>query len=281
MPEDKNPARVERILVAVDASSHSRAALEAAAELAASLKVELVGIFVEDINLMRLAELPIAVEIETPTGQVRRIDPGRLRRQIAWRAQRAQRMMAEMARRRDIPWHFHIRRGHIHEELLAASTSDDLVILGKAGWSGRKSLGSTARAMLMQAQAVVLFLEEDTHLQPSFFVVYDGSSESRRALHLTAHLAELRHGFITVGIRAEDEPRARELQHEAAELLRQVGQPAHVRWLIGPSHQRLAHLMAEAGQKCLLVVPRSDDPSEYRAMASLLGQVHCPVLVVE
>ncbi|MGD8821809.1 MAG: universal stress protein, partial [Anaerolineales bacterium] len=75
MPEDKNPTRVERILVAVDASSHSRAALEAAAELAASLEVELVGIFVEDINLMRLAELPIAVEIETPTGQVRRIDP--------------------------------------------------------------------------------------------------------------------------------------------------------------------------------------------------------------
>jgi hypothetical protein len=39
--------------------------------------------------------------------------------------------------------------------------------------------------------------------------------------------------------------------------------------------------MAEAGQKCLLVVPRSDDPGEHRAIASLLGQVHCPVLVVE
>jgi nucleotide-binding universal stress UspA family protein len=281
MAEERASARVERILVAVDASSHSRAALEAAAELAASLEVELVGIFVEDINLIRLAELPIAVEIETATGQVRRIDPGRLRRQIAWRARRAQRMMAEMARQRDVPWRFFIRRGHIHEELLAASTADDLVILGKAGWSGRKSLGSTAQAMLVQTDAVVLFLEEGTRLQPSFFVVYDGSDESRRALHLTAHLAELRHGFITIGIRAENEAEARDLQHEAAKLLGHVGQLPHVRWLIGPSHQRLVHLMAEAGQKCLLVMPRSEDPEEHQAMASLLGQVHCPVLVVE
>ena len=281
MSEARNSTRVERIVVAVDASSHSRAALEAAAELAASLEVELVGIFVEDVNLMRLAELPIAVEIETPTGQVPRIDPGRLRRQIAWRARQARRMMAEMARQRDIPWRFYIRSGHIHEELLAASNSNDLVILGKAGWSGHKNLGSTARAMLVQAEAVVLFIEEDARLQPSFFVVYDGSDESRRALHLTAHLAELRHGFITIGIRAENEAQARELQHEAAEWLRQIGQPAHVRWLIGPSHEHLARLMAEAGQKCLLVVPRLDNPAEHRAMASLLGQVHCPVLVVE
>jgi nucleotide-binding universal stress UspA family protein len=281
MAEERNPSGVERVMVAVDGSSHSRAALEAATELAASLEVELIGIFVEDVNLMRLAELPIGIEIETPTGQVRRIDPRRLRRQIAWRARRAKRMMAEMAGKRGISWRFYIRQGHIHEELMAASAPGDLVILGKAGWSGRKNLGSTARAMLVQAQAVVLFIEEDARLQPSFFVVYDGSRESLRALHLTAHLAELRHGFITIGIRAENETQARDLQHEAAEYLRRVGHPAHVRWLIGPSHQRLARLMAEAGQKCLLVMPRSDNPQEHQAMASLLGQVHCPVLVVE
>jgi nucleotide-binding universal stress UspA family protein len=281
MAEEKDSTRLDRILVAVDASSHSRAALEAAADLASSLDLELVGIFVEDINLMRLAELPIAVEIEMTTGREQRIDPGRLRRQIAWRARQAQRMMAQLAQRRNISWRFLIRQGHIHDELLAASTPDDLVILGKAGWSGRKSLGSTAQAMLIRTQAVVLFLEENTRLQPSFFVVYDGSDRARRALHLTAHLVELRGGFITIGIRAGDEVHARELQHEAADVLREFGQPAHVRWLLGPSHQQLTRLMAEANQKCLLVLPRSDDPDEYQAIASLLDKVHCPVLVVE
>lgn len=276
-----NPARIERIVVAVDASRHSLAALEAAAELASSLDLELVGIFIEDINLMRLAELPIAVEIDTATGQIHRIDPARLRRQIAWRARQAERIIAQLAQKRRISWRFVIRRGHIHDEILAASSPDDLVILGKAGWSGRKSLGSTAQAMLAQTQAVVLFLEENTHLQPSFFVVYDGSEQARRAVYLTAHLVELRKGYLTIGIRARDEEHARALQHEASGILKDIGQPAHVRWLLGSSHQRLADLMAEAGQKCLLVMPRSNDPIEHRALASLLRKVQCPVLVVE
>ena len=281
MAEERNPARIERILVAVDASSHSLAALEAAAELASSLELELVGIFIEDINLMRLAELPIAVEIDVATGHIHRIDPARLRRQIAWRARRAESMMAQLAQQRSIPWRFVVRRGHIHDELLAASTSDDLVILGKAGWSGRKSLGSTAQAMLVRTQAVVLFLEEDTHLQPSFFVVYDGGEKARRALHLTAHLVELRKGYLTIGIQARDEEQARALQRETSGILKEVGQPAHVRWLLGSSYQMLADLMDEAGQKCLLVMPRSDNPAEHRALATLLHQVQCPVLVVE
>ena len=47
-----------RILVALDASAHSHAALAAAVALAARLHAEIEGLFVEDINLLRLAELP-------------------------------------------------------------------------------------------------------------------------------------------------------------------------------------------------------------------------------
>ena len=54
---------IRRILVAVDASTHSLAALEAASVLAEVLNAELVGIFVEDINLLRLAGLPFAREV--------------------------------------------------------------------------------------------------------------------------------------------------------------------------------------------------------------------------
>ncbi len=53
-----------RILVAIDTSPHGRAALEAAADLAAASSAELCGLFVEDLNLLRLAGLPFAHEIE-------------------------------------------------------------------------------------------------------------------------------------------------------------------------------------------------------------------------
>ena len=56
---------VRRILVAVDASHHSIAALEAAVELATRFQAELLGLYVEDINLLRLAQLPFGREVGT------------------------------------------------------------------------------------------------------------------------------------------------------------------------------------------------------------------------
>ena len=50
--------QMRRILVAVDASPHSLAALDAALRLAADLEAEIIGLFVEDINLLRLAGMP-------------------------------------------------------------------------------------------------------------------------------------------------------------------------------------------------------------------------------
>ena len=53
MNEQEHALIIRRILVALDTSKHSLAALEAADELAAWLKAELFGLFVEDINLLR------------------------------------------------------------------------------------------------------------------------------------------------------------------------------------------------------------------------------------
>ncbi|MBK7177644.1 MAG: universal stress protein [Chloroflexi bacterium] len=58
--------KIQRILVALDASPHSLAALEAAIDLAERLDAELQGLFVEDINLLRLAQLPFARELRYP-----------------------------------------------------------------------------------------------------------------------------------------------------------------------------------------------------------------------
>ncbi len=52
-----------RVLVALNASRRDYQALELAASLAARKRVELLAVFVEDINLFNLAELPFAKEI--------------------------------------------------------------------------------------------------------------------------------------------------------------------------------------------------------------------------
>ncbi|HSL81665.1 MAG TPA: universal stress protein, partial [Thermoanaerobaculia bacterium] len=48
---------IRRILVALDASADSAAALEAATALAALFGAELQGLYVEDLNFVRLPEL--------------------------------------------------------------------------------------------------------------------------------------------------------------------------------------------------------------------------------
>ena len=54
---------IKRILVPLDASMHSQAALKAGIKLAASFKAQLIALFVEDIHLLQLSELSFAREI--------------------------------------------------------------------------------------------------------------------------------------------------------------------------------------------------------------------------
>ena len=61
-------AAVERVVVALDAASENRAAIGAAARLAARWKARLHGVFVEDDDLIRLAHLPFARQVTLGIG---------------------------------------------------------------------------------------------------------------------------------------------------------------------------------------------------------------------
>ena len=57
MSQGESSPFIRRILVALDSSPASLSAMEQAIELAAGFEAEVIGLFVEDINLVRLAEL--------------------------------------------------------------------------------------------------------------------------------------------------------------------------------------------------------------------------------
>ncbi|MGI9243387.1 MAG: universal stress protein, partial [Verrucomicrobiales bacterium] len=63
-----------RILIGLDSSPTSLRGLAAAAEMAARLDAELVGLFVEDDNLLRLARLPQSYEIGMQSARSRNLD---------------------------------------------------------------------------------------------------------------------------------------------------------------------------------------------------------------
>ncbi len=121
---------IRRIIVGLDPRSPGRAALEAAAQLAGRLQAELVGLFVEDIDLLYLAGLPFAREIGFPSATTRALDIASMERSLRALAGEVQRTMAAIAGRAPVPWSFRVARGALMSELRAAATQDDIVVTG-------------------------------------------------------------------------------------------------------------------------------------------------------
>lgn len=272
--------RIRRILVALDASPQSMAALKAAAELAANLGAELSGVFVEDINLIRLGELPAVQEVGRLSGLSRELDHRRIAHQLRSRAARVRQALQEMASRMRIQWSFRVLRGSIERQLLEAAAGADLVILGKAGWSGKRQLGSTAEAVLAAGLGPTLLLEAEHRLQPTLMAVYDGSELSRRALDTAIALAEGQEGYLAVGIVAQDTEQARQLQRQVFEILRDSDlEVPRFRWLLEGDSVALGE-MIRTQEQCLLVLPGEGPLLGAKSLQQALKDIDCPVLIV-
>ncbi|MCD4738627.1 MAG: universal stress protein [Anaerolineae bacterium] len=181
---NEQEVEIRRILVALDASPHSRAALEAAAELATRLHAALRGLFVEDVRLLQLAQLPFSQEIGQLSASWRQLNTARIERELRVQAKRARRTFALTVKQMPVASEFHVTRGVVASEVLAAVGDADLLVLGRAGWSRVliKQLGSTARTALAAAPNLILIVPAGGHLGWPVQVIYDGSPAAEKGL---------------------------------------------------------------------------------------------------
>lgn len=212
--EDQEQLLLRRIVVGLDASRYSRAALLTAARLAEWLQSELIGLFIEDVDLLRFSRLPFAHEIVFPAAVPRKMDSGQLERLLRMRAVEIRRELEEEAQKRKIRYDFRVVRGPVHAEVLAAAVDADLLALGCLGHSivRRARLGSTARLVVTQTRSAVLLAKPESDLDQPIAVLFDGSAASWRALQVALRLAR-RTGQLSVMLWAEqdsDEQRLRQ-----------------------------------------------------------------------
>ena len=203
-PEGEAEPQVEYILVALDLSPHSEAALASAAELAAALHLELRGLYVEDVNLLRLCGLPFAIEFGSFTARPRRIEQSHLEREFRMQATQLRKIMADVAGRQRIAWSFQVVRGGVTDQLLAASTAARMLSLGRVGRSPGKRTGSTAQAIAQRTQRPVVFQSrQQRSVRGPLVVVYTGSEAAGRGLALALQLAGQEQSTLTVLAYAE------------------------------------------------------------------------------
>ena len=188
MNGDETVGQVARVVVALDASPHSVAALKAAAELAAVLRADVEGLFVEDSDLFSVCGLPYGREVCSFTATVRSIDVAGMERQLRARAAQIEESLRQIAARAAVNWTFTVRRGSVADELLAASRHAALMSVGRAGRHGRRGLGSIAQSLVEQSQSPLLISTEGSGPQYPLVVLFTGSESSRRALALALRL---------------------------------------------------------------------------------------------
>jgi nucleotide-binding universal stress UspA family protein len=212
-----------RILVALDASRSSEAALEAAASLARDLQAELHAMFVEDSDLLRLAGLPFAREVGLLATGPRTLNESGMQRALRSQARRAQQAIESVSRRYSIRWSFEVTQGQVLSGVLAGSERFDIVALGGRGATvpGEvHKLGSTVYGVLSRGQCSVLVLHEGGRLGSPVVLVVSEKAVSPRVLAMAQRLARQYGGALTVIATGAD---AEALQQDAEARLREHG----------------------------------------------------------
>jgi nucleotide-binding universal stress UspA family protein len=270
---------IRRIAVAIDCSPCSLASLNAAAEMAGMLRAELIGIFVEDINLLRMAELPFAEEIRLYTATKEKIGTEQLERLLRLQAREARQLLQRAAEQFTIPHSFRVSRGIVPEEVIAAAIEADLLVLGRSGRSPscRKGLGSTAKTALAKGKKTVMLMRPGFSVTTPLLVLYDGTEGSRAALE-TARDITRPGGTLHLLFTAETPEEKTRCEREAVSMLSGTGIRPEFHHLPLSNGKRLAQFIRMIDSGILILSDRMGLSDE--TLRNLIDEIDYPVLLV-
>jgi len=279
MAERQSPIR--RILVALDASPASRFTIQTAVDLAVRFGAELIGLFVEDTNLLRVARLPFVREIGAFSFSARKLDLDDLQRQLRAQADQMHRSLAMAAQLRGISWEFRVQRGPVAAEVMTAGADADLMIMGRAGRSltAHRRLGSTVRSMVLQRSGMTFILTSAPRFTAPAILLYDGSEAGHKALEIAGSLIEAQDRRLTVVVVAESRSGAHDLRAESSRLLTGFSIATDFRILVDPRHNELAWLVRMTGEGPV-ILPCGRESLQGEPLCSLLDEIPNPVLLV-
>jgi hypothetical protein len=179
MPEAKDTC-IKRIMVAVS-SLHDLAPFDTAAALAKQLQAQLDALFVEDINLFHLAELPFAKELDQVSGKLRPVSLNHMEQALQTQARRIHETLTTISQDKQVEWKMSVVRGNYFKEAMSASNIDVLFILGPKQISASQTIAK-------------VLSRKDCKVTRGFkpvYVYFDNSQPSCRALELANKLANL------------------------------------------------------------------------------------------
>jgi len=256
--------KVRRVVAALDAAAMPVQVLDTAALLATALHAELVGLYVEDERLLRVAELPFAQEFGLVTAHARQIDVLDVERALRSQAERMRRMIGALAGPRGLAWSLDVVRGDALRSAVAYAGADDLLVIGRAryvpGGFTSAAPGGGARTRPVAA-------------------LFDATVQAVRALGLAVTLARAAGCEVAVLIPAAGPQPFRALRVDAGRVLEGLGSSAAT-YVMLPDQDAACVERATRGLRAgVLVCPAGERGAVGTAVARLLANVTCPIVV--
>jgi nucleotide-binding universal stress UspA family protein len=274
---DDSPFR--RILLALEPGSAAPETIEAAAELAERLRVELSTLFVEDENLLRLGGLPFVRQMSLTTGRWSALDADAMVGEMRDAALRIERALSAAASRRNVAHSFRVVRGHLARVIEDAAATADLLIVEGASRPLTRHMGLAAagRSLARQALGSVLLIHAGLGGARNPIAIYDGGVPSARTLSVARALARRGGGRLTVAI--PDGPDVDSLEAKARAALGPDGQGATYTRIPGNTPETLCAVSRTTPESLLVLA--SDNPAlTERTADTLMDRISCPLLIV-
>ena len=267
-----NNITINRILVALDAMENTQSLLQAASTLAHQLDAKLQAIFVKDLNLVRMAELPFTREMKYGSPTPQQLSTTDIEQQLELQAMRLRNMVEATAHQLRAEIDFNVYRGEIDTEVCAAAQQSDLLVLGK-----------TTHQIISTVSCDVLLLNRGTVIERPIAVLFDGTDKSLRALQLAIALAHQDHEQLCILYPACDIQILTQLQQQTDRMFEKTS--------ILPLTQQLMENTATGVQQAilschgkLLVIPGSQEhtislPDEE--LAKLIKQEPTALILIQ
>jgi hypothetical protein len=168
--EAKTTNKQRRVIVTVDAQSHLPPTIELAVALAASRQIALHGLFVEDVDLMCVAQLPFTQEVPLLSGRPRSLDDRQLQRSLDKLAIQFQQLLMRRAEHFSLACSYSTVRGRMHSLELGESGHAEFYIVGQPGRDPQPSV---------HPLRILLLANRSTQLLPALEVILNSNPDRR------------------------------------------------------------------------------------------------------
>jgi K+-sensing histidine kinase KdpD len=267
-------ATTRPIVVAINAVRRCGQTLELASALAWHLGADLEVVFVEDANLLRLADLPVTREIDRFSGMSRDLDSQRVLRALHSEARQLRREVSRLDKATSVRSTVRVVRGHYFTEALTASANVDVTFVHGAG---QPFPGDHRPGPRLGARSATREATAGRAKRPPLWALFDGSPASARALRLAAKLAYTSAANLVVLV---PEQAAGEIENRKREA-RMAADTADLQFLVvaGDGLSQLGGALTPRAGSVLVLARQSPELKDDRTRGNL-ESLTVPVVLV-